>query len=351
MSLAVLAFLVAASSGDPTLAEVERAFSTLRADRPLAARRARASLEKATPAFDDLDTADNDLQRAFRSDVRKPWRGLPHERVLTLTTLAALDVGAGHCDLALPTLKNAAFHDLRLEVAKARTDTDAVVVHALLLHCLRTQKASAGDIAAAEAAFDDALALQQPTTPTPTTPAATTSTAKATTRADIEAVLAGKNPRLVYVGTAPKLARSGAQGEVVSFTAVADDAVAFVVPLTAGGRKPRGDQEHKAWAAIDRGIEVWSSSTQATTAQGRDIKALLAQRATQKQAIDSSANSSINRGLSSATSANSPGGAAVGAGLVIAGLGMKAVGSSVDARADTRQIQALPDRIYLVADP
>ena len=95
---------------DTVLNELDYGFYALRLGQHA---KARALLGKAVATFNDLALDGSALERAFASDVHKPYRGRPHERVFASAVLAALDMERGRCDLALPTLRNAAFLDVK----------------------------------------------------------------------------------------------------------------------------------------------------------------------------------------------------------------------------------------------
>lgn len=93
---------------------------------------AHALLEQAFAGFDDLRDPDN-FSVAFTSDADKPYRGRPHERVLTAVTLALLDMAEGRHDMALATLRNAEFLSARWQRTAVGTTTP--IIHALMLRC------------------------------------------------------------------------------------------------------------------------------------------------------------------------------------------------------------------------
>jgi hypothetical protein len=108
-----------------------------------AARRATHFLERGHSTFDDLKDPDN-IHLAFAADVDKPYRGRPHERVMTALTLAVLDMARGRCDLARPTLRSAEYLDARWQPFPF--GTDAPLVYALMLRCAHITKAAASDV-------------------------------------------------------------------------------------------------------------------------------------------------------------------------------------------------------------
>ena len=99
---------------------------------PRSQKRVQALLEHAFASFDDLRDPDN-FTVAFTSDADKPYRGRPHERVLTAITLALLEMNKGRHDMALATLRNAEFLSARWQHNAVGTTTP--VIYALMLRC------------------------------------------------------------------------------------------------------------------------------------------------------------------------------------------------------------------------
>ncbi|MBL92218.1 MAG: hypothetical protein CMH56_10480 [Myxococcales bacterium] len=120
---------------DATLLAMEEGFALLRSEGDhdeVLQKKAHAFLEKAFYDFQSLQDPEN-LNLAFTADADVPYKGRPHERVLTATTLALLDALGGRCDLALPTLRAAEFLDARWQPFPY--GTDAPLVYALMLFC------------------------------------------------------------------------------------------------------------------------------------------------------------------------------------------------------------------------
>lgn len=99
-------------------------------------------LTAAESSFADLRQPDN-FSVAFSADADTPYRGRPHERVLTAVMLAIMDMSRGRYDMALPALKNAEFLDARWQAMPY--GTDAPLVYALTLRCLSMMGASPQD--------------------------------------------------------------------------------------------------------------------------------------------------------------------------------------------------------------
>ncbi len=312
-----LAFVLAAATTDPTLFDVERAFQLLHDPKQHA--RARAALVRATARFDDQSLDGSDLEKAFASDVHKPWRGRPHERVLAHVVLAALEMERGRCDLALPSLKSAAFYDAK---ANAGDDTDAVVVHALTLRCLR----ELGDAADDAAAQDAAKHLAD----------------------DVKAIVLDPQARLVLEGRGPTVERRGAQGEDVVVVARSandgvnddkDDEDDEPAVIRLGMRAARGAFDLRG------GVVVWDSLQQATTVSGRPFSKVLAERARFK----SNNQSAAQQNLAASQSQLRGGDVVKAAGNFGFGAGFAALAAATDARADDRCVDALPGTLRLVA--
>ncbi|MEM7494674.1 MAG: hypothetical protein AAF471_00710 [Myxococcota bacterium] len=104
---------------------------------------ARALLEQAVASFEDLRDPDN-FSVAFTSDADKPYRGRPHERVLTAITLALLDMAKGRHDMALATLRNGEFLSARWQRTAVGTTTP--IIYALMLRCQHVLGSSRADI-------------------------------------------------------------------------------------------------------------------------------------------------------------------------------------------------------------
>lgn len=112
-------------------------------DRDDPARDAAELLERAYASFADLTTPQN-MNLAFAADADKPYRGRPHERVLSATSLAILDMVRGRCDLAIPTLRSAEFLDARWQPFPY--GTDAPLIYALSLRCNKQVGAAESDL-------------------------------------------------------------------------------------------------------------------------------------------------------------------------------------------------------------
>lgn len=100
-------------------------------------------LSYAEGTFGDLRQPDN-FSMAFSADADTPYRGRPHERVLTAVMLAVMDMERGRYDMALPTLKNAEFLDARWQ--SMPYGTDAPLVYALSLRALTKLGSSQQDV-------------------------------------------------------------------------------------------------------------------------------------------------------------------------------------------------------------
>lgn len=134
---------------DATLIEMQEAFALLR-NSDLTAddrKRAKSSLEKAVVSFDDLKQPNN-FSSAFTPDAKTPYRGRPYERVLASMFLGILDMADGRCDMAIPAFKTAEFLDARWQ--PFAFGSDAPLVYALSLCCLKQNLSSSGDIARAK---------------------------------------------------------------------------------------------------------------------------------------------------------------------------------------------------------
>lgn len=324
LSLALVMLAAGASPGpvgpvDPVQFDLQRAFELL--ENPKMHSRARGLLVRATEAFDDQSLDGSNLERAFVSDAKKPYRGRPHERVLAHTALAALEMERGHCDLALPSLKAAAFYDLK---ASPDDKSDAVVVAALTLRCLTDENATAAEIAVARADVD----------------AAVRGAAGAAADAVVAAVL-DPEARLVFSGFGPRFEPRGAHGEdVVAVARTTADAAAarptIVIRLSQKAAR-RGD--------VRDGPVVWDSFTQATSVGGRPFTKVLAERAQAKTRSEVSARQNLDNSANRLRGANrATAGRDVAAALVsgAAGAGFLTLAAVTDARADARFVDSLP---------
>jgi hypothetical protein len=298
---------------DPVLRDVERAFATLRADRPAVAARARAVLADVAAALDDLADERASLEAALGGDDGAAWRGLPHERVFILLTLAALDVDAGRCDLALPTLKNALHHRDRGLVQRGEVvpDDDHALADVLRARCAIV--AGVGDVEAARAALR--------------------------ARPDGEALHAAATaPALVleFVGRAPGIAATGVGGEQGRLVWRDDDAIAFTV--TIGGPS-------KASKASSSSMVTVHDLRQVARPPGPAATARRAAQAAKKSQLQAQATQYASRGQGAATQAREVRGL-VGAGLLFgAAAGLSATTAAVDTRVDTRTATAMPASI------
>lgn len=99
-------------------------------------------LSFAEGTFADLRKPDN-FSEAFSADADTPYRGRPHERVLTAMMLGIMDMSRGRYDMALPSLKNAEFLDARWQPMPY--GSDAPMVYALMVRSLKMIGASAQD--------------------------------------------------------------------------------------------------------------------------------------------------------------------------------------------------------------
>lgn len=130
---------------DTSLIEMQQAFALLRKGNLSTNDKSQAKryLEKAVASFDDLKEPNN-FSTAFTADANTPYRGRPYERVLAATTLGILDIADGRCDMALPAFRTAEFLDARWQ--PFQFGSDAPLVYALSLRCLKQMNASQGDI-------------------------------------------------------------------------------------------------------------------------------------------------------------------------------------------------------------
>lgn len=330
---------------DPTLEALEQAFLALREG---AHDDARLWLEEATATFDDLALEGSSLEKAFASDVHKPYRGRPHERVLASVVLAALDIERGRCDLALPSLKNAAWLDARADPAET---TDVPLVPVLTLRCLKQVGASGADLERARADLRSALRL----------------TAAEHRAGELETMAAADDLALALDGDGPAVRADGAAGER-----------AVVVPATAGrtfsGRLEETKvsptaivihlgKQRPAPARASSGLVVWSSTHQATTVQGRPFEEVLGERAELRRGSLAEGSRLLHGGLADVTATVDAGRRAgkidskaalaqlLSGGLVAtAGMGLTAVGAATDARADLRYVSTLFERVVLLGE-
>ena len=145
---------------DVSLIEMQQAFALLRKGELLTDDRnqAKRHLEKAVASFDDLKEPNN-FSTAFTIDSNTPYRGRPYERVLASTMLGILDIADGRCDMALPAFKTAEFLDARWQ--PFQFGSDAPLVYALSLRCLKQVNASQGDITRAKDGLFRSIRLNQ----------------------------------------------------------------------------------------------------------------------------------------------------------------------------------------------
>ena len=313
---------------DPVLRDVERAFQILRDDRPAAANRARSLLAPAAAALDDLVDDRETAAVIVGGDDGAAWRGLPWERVFILLTIAALDVDAGRCDLALPTMKNALHHRdrgrLQQGAATTTSDKDPALVPVLTARC--ALKDGVGDVDAARAALlglpggEAMLALV--TAPTMT---------------------------LRFTGQAPTVIATGTHGEGGQLSFRDDDATAFAITIGRSGRRPLSPSSVKAASPLvlhDLRVEAAAPGAAATARRGEASR--------QKSTMAAQAHQYASRGASAVQTGSTREGPAparnlLGAGLLLtAAAGMSATSAVVDARVDTRTATSMPAKILLV---
>jgi hypothetical protein len=302
---------------DPVLRDVEQAFRILRADRPAAANRARPLLARAAAALDDLADDRDSLAAAVGGDDAAAWRGLPHERVMVLLTLAALDVDAGRCDLALPTLKNARHHRDRafLQRGEAVPHDDLLLAELLRARCALIE--GVGDVDAARA---DLQARPD--------------------GARLVAAVSAPTLRLSFAGRAPAVVAAGGQGELGTLSWSTDDRVAFV--LTIGRGRPSSSSSSSS------SIVVHDLKTEAR-APGPAATQRRAAQASKKTALQQQAQQYASRGQQTATQARDMRGV-VGAGLLLgAAAGLSATTAVVDTRVDTRTAPSMPATIAVLS--
>lgn len=334
---------VVSGDGDPTLDALEQAFLALRAgDHD----DARAWLEDATATFDDLALEGTTLEKAFAADARKPYRGRPHERVLASVVLAALDIERGRCDLALPSLKNAAWLDARSD---PQDTTDVALVHVLTLRCLMQRNAAAGDVERARDDLRRALDI-----------------AGSPGRAfELEALAAAPDLALAFDGEGPEIRAAGDAGERAIFVPSSSTTTSLTgrveeAPIAADAVVVQlGDRP----ADATTGLTVWSSTYQATTVQGRPFEEVLRERAAFRRRSLNEGSRLVHEGLRDVTTAVDRGRskpvadrqttlAAIlsGGAVATAGMGLAALGAATDARPDLRSVTTLFERGVLLGE-
>jgi hypothetical protein len=310
---------------DDTLHDLERAFALLRKGKRANHAKARTLLERAVQRFDDLAMESTPLEIAFESDARKPYRGRPHERVLAAAVLAALDIERDRCDLAIPTLRNAAWLDAR---ARPSDPSDAVLVHALAVRCMERARMGASDKARVR---DDLRAALQVT--------------NEEKRFDEIVSLATRDELVLELaGTGPTVVPEGAYGERVRIVAGVPNGEA--VRITLG--------KAKRLQAEDVRVAVWSSTTQATTVSGRPYDEVLAKRAQTKSVHEADANAQWARARERGAGAVRGGKvdakqALAGALFATSSVAFASLANATDARADARYVHALFETATLVA--
>lgn len=306
---------------DDTLHDLERAFALIRKGKGKHAA-ARKLLERAVQRFDDLAMESTPIEIAFESDARKPYRGRPHERVLAAAVLAALDIERDRCDLAIPTLRNAAWLDAR---ARPSDPSDAVLVHALALRCMERANMSASDKARVS---DDLMAALKVT--------------KEEKRFNEIVVLATRDSLVLELaGTGPTVVPEGAYGERVRVVAGALGGEPVRIKLGRSKAKKRDDSDVRDVRAL-----VWSSTTQATTVSGRPYDEVLAKRAQKKSAHDADASAQWSRAREHGAGAVrggkvDPKQALAGALFATTSVAFASLANATDARADARYVHAL----------
>lgn len=317
----------AALPADPVLRDVERAFQILRDDRPGAANRARGVLAQAATALDDLVDDRETAAVIVGGDDSAAWRGLPHERVFILLTLAALDVDAGRCDLALPTLKNALNHRdrgrLQQGAAGQANADDPAVVTVLTARC--ALKDGVGDVEAARAAL---VALPGGAAMLP--------------------LVMADAMTLRFTGQAPTVVATGTHGEGGQLSFRDDDAPAFSITIGRGGRAAKAKKAStKASPKAATTTHVLHDLRREAAVPGAMAAARRGEAARQKSTMSAQANQYASRGASAVQSG--PGRNLLGAGLLLtAAAGMTATSAVVDARVDTRTATSMPARILLI---
>ena len=298
-------------SDDPVLRDVERAYGILRDDRPAAASRARALLAHAAAALDDLNDPRDSLAAAVGGDDAAPWRGLPHERVMVLLTLAALDVDAGRCDLALPTLKNARHHrdQASLQRGEVVVEDDLLLAEVLRARC--AFNGGVGDVDAARAALR--------------------------ARPDGERLLAATIApalRLSFTGRAPSVKAGGAHGEAGLLVWPAGSAPAFEITIGRASKQTPSAAATSSLVVYDLRNEARPPGPAATQRR--------AAQASKNHAVQHQARHYEGRGQQMANQARDVRGA-VAAGLFLAAAtGLAATAVVVDTRVDTRTVLSMP---------
>ena len=149
---------------DATLLAMEEGFALLRSPGlkdEAQRKKAHYYLEHAFYSFENLQDPQN-LNLAFTPDASVPYKGRPHERVFTATTLAILDALDGRCDIAFPTLRAAEFLDARWQPFPY--GTDAPLVYAMMLYCAHQTPVAASDKTHAKEGLYVALRLKHTST-------------------------------------------------------------------------------------------------------------------------------------------------------------------------------------------
>ena len=145
---------------DATLLAMEEGFALLRnpgLQEQAHRQKAHHYLEHAFYSFENLQDPEN-LNFAFTPDASVPYKGRPHERVFTATTLAMLDALEGRCDIAFPTLRAAEFLDARWQPFPY--GTDAPLVYALMIYCAQQTPVATTDATHAKEGLAVALRLK-----------------------------------------------------------------------------------------------------------------------------------------------------------------------------------------------
>jgi hypothetical protein len=315
---------------DPVLRDVERAYGILRAARPAAAARARALLAAAAAALDDLADDRDGLGAALGGDDAAAWRGLPHERVMVLLTLAALDVDAGRCDLALPTLKNARHHrdQASLQRGEAVAADDLLLADVLRARCAIHD--GVGDVDAARAALQVRPEGER-----------------------LLAAVAAPALQLRFSGRAPAVTAGGAHGAVGSLAWSGDasgdpstTAPAFLLTI---GRAPRRPPSTSPSASTSSSPLVVHDLRLEARAPGPAATQRRTAQASRKQALQQQAQQYASRGQQTATQAKDVR-SIVGAGLLLgAAAGLSATTAVVDTRVDTRTVSSMPAAIAVLS--
>lgn len=134
------------SPDDAVFAELLQAFALLRHANlnDLYKRQEILSLLKtATASFEDMAAPEN-FSLLFSLDENKPFKGFPHERVLSSLMTAVLLMADNKYQEALPYLRNAEFFDARFQ--KMPFGTDAPLIYALMYRCQLAEKAHQQDL-------------------------------------------------------------------------------------------------------------------------------------------------------------------------------------------------------------